>query len=232
MVVSDIYKRVIGNSVFNKNYFKHIQNLLVMSLEIIGNGAEAIIEREGNLVHKRRPAKAYRLKVIDTVLRTQRTRREAKVLQKLSAASFPAPKLVSTDDQEVITLSFLEGSKLRDIFAQKPVEHSKEIGKLIAELHKEGIVHSDLTTSNMIFSDDKIHLIDFGLSFFSIKPEDRACDLHLLARALESKHNEQFAVAWKHVVESYKQHFAEHEAVLARLEKVEKRGRNKQKINS
>ncbi len=200
-----------------------------MSLEIIGNGAEAIIERDGSVVHKRRPAKAYRLALIDSQLRSQRTKREAKVLQKLSAASFPAPKLVSSDDKELIAMSFLKGSKLRDIFAQKPVEHSKEIGKLIAELHTAGIVHSDLTTSNMIFSDDKIHLIDFGLSFFSVKPEDRACDLHLLARALESKHNEQFAVAWKHVVEAYKQHCAEHGLVLARLEKVEKRGRNKQK---
>ncbi|MDO8661588.1 MAG: KEOPS complex kinase/ATPase Bud32 [Candidatus Woesearchaeota archaeon] len=200
-----------------------------MSLEIIGNGAEAIIEREGNLVHKRRLVKAYRLPVIDSQLRSQRTKREAKVLQKLSAANIPCPKLVSTDEKELITMSFLDGPKLRDIFAQKPFEHSKEIGKLIAELHKVGVVHSDLTTSNMIFSENKIHLIDFGLSFFSVKPEDRACDLHLLARALESKHHEQFVVAWEQVVRAYKQTFPEHEAIFARLEKVEMRGRNKQK---
>ena len=37
---------------------------------------------------------------------------------------------------------------------------------------------------------DEISFIDFGLSFFSTKVEDKAVDLHLLKRALDSKHFE------------------------------------------
>ena len=194
--------------------------------EIIGNGAEAIIERDGLVVLKRRPVKVYRLVCIDERLRTQRTRREVKILKKLSAANIPAPKFISSDDKECISMSFLDGQKLRDIFTPA---HAKEIGILLAELHKAGIVHADLTTSNMIHSNGKIHLIDFGLSFFSEKPEDRACDLHLLARALESRHHEHFSQSWKDIIAAYAHHLPESNAVLARLEKVEQRGRNKQK---
>ncbi len=194
--------------------------------EIIGNGAEAVIERDGLVVLKRRPVKAYRLAFIDERLRTQRTRREVKVLKKLSSTNIPVPRFISSDDKECISMSFLEGQKLRDIFT---FEHAKEIGVLLAELHKAGIVHADLTTSNMIYSNGKIHLIDFGLSFFSEKPEDRACDLHLLARALESKHHEHFSRSWKDIIAAYAQTLPESDAVLSRLEKVEQRGRNKQK---
>ena len=42
-------------------------------------------------------------------------------------------------------------------------------------------------TNDMIY-DKKIYLIDFGLSLYSNKPEDKAVDLHLLKQALESKH--------------------------------------------
>ena len=63
----------------------------------IAQGAEAKLYREGNHILKNRFPKAYRIKEIDEKLRGFRTRREAKILQKLQAISFPAPKLLKND---------------------------------------------------------------------------------------------------------------------------------------
>jgi Kae1-associated kinase Bud32 len=76
---------------------------------------------------------------------------------------------------------------------------------------------------------DEIHFIDFGLSFFSDKPEDKAVDLHLLDRALESRHFDLYPECWKAVLEGYAKEYNESNSVIKRLEKVESRGRNKQK---
>lgn len=96
--------------------------------------------------------------------------------------------------------------RLDDIAAQ--------IGEAIAKLHDGGLSHGDLTTSNMLvrsgtnqlvskrlfkdvsdmFSYFTVHvfsqvLIDFGLSFTSTLPEDKAVDLYVLERALLSMHS-------------------------------------------
>ncbi len=192
--------------------------------ELIGHGAEARLFKVDNRVIKERPAKSYRLPVIDEKLRAQRTRREAKILGALKKAGIPAPELLNFSDETMkIDMSFIDGQKVRDVMS---VKLAKEIGNLVGLLHKNDIVHSDLTTSNMILK-DKIHLIDFGLSFVSKKVEDKAVDLHLLDRALESKHHEIYKECIKEVLEGYKETNPEADLVLQRLEIVQKRGRNK-----
>jgi TP53 regulating kinase-like protein len=81
----------------------------------------------------------------------------------------------------------------------------------------------------MIHCNGEVHFIDFGLSFVSEKIEDKAVDLHLLDRALESKHHEIYKECISAVIEGYKQGNPGWSEVLERLEKVEKRGRNKRK---
>ena len=44
----------------------------------------------------------------------------------------------------------------------------------------------------MIIKENKIYFIDFGLSFFSSRIEDRAVDLHLVKEALQSTHHEYY----------------------------------------
>jgi len=53
--------------------------------------------------------------------------------------------------------------------------------------------------------------------------------LHLLDRALESKHHEIYEECLKAVLEGYKEAYSDAEKVLSRLEKVNLRGRNKKK---
>jgi len=197
---------------------------------IIAQGAEAILRKQENSVIKERIAKEYRVPALDTKLRRSRTRREAKILEKLQDIGFPAPRLQKMDDKQMhLVMDFIEGPMLKEILHEKPVELSKEIGRKIGILHTHNIIHADLTTSNMIHAKNEVHFIDFGLSFVSNKVEDKAVDLHLLDRALESKHHEIYEQCINAALEGYKEGNPDWEAVFARLDKVEMRGRNKKK---
>jgi len=199
--------------------------------KIIGQGAEAILYKEDNTVLKDRISKDYRQANLDKSLRKARTRREAKVLTKLKEIGVPGPELLNMDDKNMqISMSFINGDKVRDILHKNHIELSKEIGRKVAKLHANNIIHADLTTSNMIL-DNEIHLIDFGLSFFSTKEEDKAVDLHLLDRALESKHHDIYEECIKAVLEGYQEDYPDAKIVLNRLEKVQLRGRNKKKTS-
>jgi TP53 regulating kinase-like protein len=197
--------------------------------EVIGKGAEAVIYKDNDIVTKDRVSKSYRHPVIDNNLRKFRTRREAKILDKLKKMNFPGPGLISSSDKDMkINMGFIEGKKLRDVLEQDYLVYSEEIGRLLGILHSHGIIHSDLTTSNMILK-DRIHFIDFGLSFFSDKAEDRAVDLHLLDRALESKHYKIHKQCMHFVIKGYKETCKTSAEVLKRLKQVQERGRNKNK---
>lgn len=196
-------------------------------MEQISSGAEAIIFRDGDAIVKERVVKDYRLKQIDDSLRKFRTRREAKVLGKLNDLGVRVPKLISMCDKNMkINMEFVSGSKLRDVLT---IEHGHEIGKMLAFMHKNDIIHGDLTTSNMILRSGELYFIDFGLSAFSSKVEDKAVDLHLLSRALESKHNSIFEACFEAVLKGYSSNYTDFSPVLLRLEKVAGRGRNKGK---
>ena len=136
------------------------------------------------------------------------------------------------DEKEQILIEKIDGKLVKDILEKKKYNRlSEEIGKKVAVLHNNLIIHGDLTTSNMIYSKE-IYFIDFGLSFFSEKAEDKAVDLHLLKEALESKHYKICEEAFKIVLESYKKEAKKSAETLKRLEKVEKRGRYRAKKRS
>ncbi|MEM3127316.1 MAG: KEOPS complex kinase/ATPase Bud32 [Candidatus Woesearchaeota archaeon] len=195
----------------------------------IGRGAEAIIEKNEKNVVKTRVLKSYRHKEIDDNLRKSRTRREAKVLEKASSLGFKVPSLKKMDDKQMtVEMEFLEGPKLRDVLDESPEKYSQEIGKKLALFHNHDIIHGDLTTSNMILHDNEIHFIDFGLSFFSTKLEDKAVDLHLLERTLESKHHLIFEQCMQAVLQGYGEHSNKAKEIIKRFQIVRARGRNKE----
>ncbi len=192
--------------------------------KLIATGAEAKIYQNKDKILKQRVSKGYRIEEIDKKLRKHRTKREATVYRHLQEHGF-VPKLLSTDKKENLEIEFIKGDKIRDVLEKEDyVDLSKRIGKKIKKMHDLGIIHGDLTTSNMIYSNKKIFFIDFGLSFFSQKIEDKAVDLHLLRHALESKHYTIYKECFKQVLKSYKD-----KEVINHLEKVESRGRNKGK---
>jgi TP53 regulating kinase-like protein len=103
-----------------------------------------------------------------------------------------------------------------------------EIGKAIGKLHKENIIHGDLTTSNMIYKDKKIFLIDFGLGYFNGKYEDKGVDIHLLKQALEAKHFKKWKTLFNEFEIGYRSiEPKEAEKVFNKMKAIEKRGRYK-----
>ncbi|MCK4589046.1 MAG: Kae1-associated serine/threonine protein kinase [Nanoarchaeota archaeon] len=210
----------------------------------IAQGAEAVLYQTKNSIIKDRLPKTYRHPHIDSQLRKFRTKREAKVIQKLKQLNFPAPNLIKVENQ-IIEMQHIPGKKVRDIFNKNYKKLAAEIGKKLAILHQNHIIHGDLTTSNMILGNRKfpssenqddfllfnkeIYFIDFGLSFFSERNEDKAVDLHLLERAMESKHFQVYPDCFKLALKSYQKHYPDAKQVLNRLETVKSRGRNKNK---
>lgn len=198
-------------------------------MEKIYQGAEAILFKDKNKVIKERISKSYRHQTIDFNLRAFRTRREAKVLEKLKQIGFPAPKVISLDDQKmVIEMDFIKGKKLKEVFEENYQELSQEIGKKIALLHQNNIIHGDLTTNNMILNKE-VYFLDFGLSFFSQKAEDKAVDLYLLSKCLETGHSSVFPHSFDLVLKAYCQEYPQNQEIIKRLSLVEKRGRHKKR---
>lgn len=200
-----------------------------MPKKLIAQGAEAKLFLENNQILKNRFKKSYRIKEIDEKLRGFRTRREAKILQKLRAINFTSPKLIKSDQKENLIVEKINGRLLKDVLEKNNYENlCSEIGEKIAILHNNSIIHGDLTTSNMLLN-KKIYFIDFGLSFFSEKAEDKSVDLHLLKEALESKHYRIWDNCFKCAIDAYKNNAKNSNITLKRLKIVEKRGRYRAK---
>lgn len=198
-------------------------------MKIIQQGAEAKIILQENSIIKDRILKSYRHVDLDKKIRKQRTKAEIKLLEKASKI-INCPKPEKQKDFDKIKMPFIEGERLSEelnkFTLKKQKEISKEIGKSIAKLHKEDIIHGDLTTSNMILKENKAYFIDFGLGYISRKIEDKAVDLHLLKQALEAKHFENWKVLLKEILKSYEKEYPEDaEKIFQRIKAIEKRGR-------
>ncbi len=195
---------------------------------IIAQGAEALLIKQGNTVRKQRVKKGYRLPILDEKLRKQRTRREIKSLEK-ARVLIPVPKVITSSPYE-ITLEYIKGKKLSESLdtLKNALQICVQIGKNLAKIHDANIIHGDLTTSNMILSpENKLYFIDFGLSFESSRPEDKAVDLHLIKEALEAKHFKKAEPFFNAIVKGYDTS-KNASLILQRLKAVEKRGRYKE----
>ena len=103
----------------------------------------------------------------------------------------------------------------------------KDIGEMIGRLHSNGIIHGDLTTSNIIIRNNKIYLIDFGLSMFSDRTEDQGVDIKLIKALLQSLHDPIAKKAFKAILQGYRNSIGDNETeeVLKVVKEIERRGR-------
>jgi len=193
---------------------------------ILAKGAEAVIIHRGKFVIKNRVNKGYRYPEIDKKIIKTRTKREKNLLEKASKL-INAPLPEETHEINIIKMPFIKGKKLSENLEKLNYKQiSGEIGKSIAKLHDKDIIHGDLTTSNMIWVEDKnLFFIDFGLGFISKRIEDKAVDLHLIKQALEAKHFSIHKECERIILEDYNS--KDKEKVLEQLKKVEERGRYK-----
>jgi len=196
-------------------------------------GAEAELRRTEFLgrpaVEKFRVPKAYRLPAMDEGLRRTRIRVEARLMAEARAAGVVVPVLYDIDlvDNKIV-MEFIEGPTVKEVLEEGgPRAHAtaKEVGRIAGRLHKAGIIHGDLTTSNMILRDGRIVMIDFSLGGKDASTEARGVDLHLLREALTSAHKDA-AAYYRDVLAGYRETFGKGaEEVVRKVKEIESRGR-------
>src|SRR5512138_196881 len=140
----------------------------------IGRGAEAVITLENGTVRKWRLPKGYRQRELDDRIREERTLREARITSEARRFGVPTPIICDVSQFE-LEMEHVVGKKLKDIIDP---ELSERVGEMVGRLHRGGIIHGDLTTSNMILRGDRVYLIDFGLAFYDLSVEAQGVDVH------------------------------------------------------
>ncbi|MFH1294649.1 MAG: KEOPS complex kinase/ATPase Bud32 [Candidatus Aenigmatarchaeota archaeon] len=199
-------------------------------MDIIKRGAEAILYIVDGKLVKERVTKGYRVAEMDDSLRKTRTKRESKLLSEASRAGVNTPRVFSTNGFSIV-MEWLNQSNLKQELnsmpLQKRLKMSRLMGESLAKLHSTDIIHGDLTTSNMIFKNDRLFFIDFGLSTRSKRVEDKATDLYLLYEALKAAHFSWLERGWKSILKAYSQKYEDASAVLKQLEKIKTRRRYK-----
>ena len=138
-------------------------------MEIIKRGAEAeiyVTEWKGRkIVIKRRIKKGYRIKELDEKIREQRTKKEALLMMSARKAGVSVPIIYDLHiNNKEIFMQYIDGQRIKDAIDEMDEKMQKkicgEIGKSIANLHKNGIIHGDITTSNMIWMNERLYFIE------------------------------------------------------------------------
>jgi TP53 regulating kinase-like protein len=195
-------------------------------MKLISEGAEAKIYATTLLgtdaIVKRRFPKQYRVEQLDTELRRQRTKTEARVLALASASGVRAPVLLLVDDFDIYM------SRVRGANLSKMLEHgipSKTLKKILigaganlGRMHAAGIAHGDYTPANIMVCGGKVCVIDFGLAAITVSVEEHALDILLMKRSLSS-------AAFSSFIAGYRQAYADSKKTESRLNSIERRGR-------
>ncbi|GAY40647.1 hypothetical protein CUMW_053560 [Citrus unshiu] len=212
------------------------------SLILIKQGAEARVFESTfvgrRCVVKERFSKKYRHPSLDSKITLKRLNAEARCMTKARRLGVSTPVLYAVDPvQHTLTFEYVEGPSVKDIFLEFGLHGIMEeqledialqIGNAIAKLHDGGLIHGDLTTSNMLIRSGKnqLVLIDFGLSFTSTLPEDKAVDLYVLERALLSMHSSCGNVMDR-ILSAYRKSSKQWSSTLNKLAQVRQRGRKR-----
>lgn len=193
-------------------------------------GAEAIVdlcEWMGiRVVVKTRIRKGYRVRELDESIRKSRTLREASFLNSAKKAGVETPFVYHVNPIEGwIIMSYVEGENLRNLqYSSVFPNLVNRLGIIVGRLHSASIVHGDLTPANVILSDNKLTLIDFGLGEYSNEVEKKAEDIYTLISSLAPIPDHETLV--KLFLEGYKSSAGESAIkVEERVKEIGKRGR-------
>ncbi len=209
----------------------------VTSQKLLKKGAEAslfLAEWHGKkVVMKKRLPKKYRPSKLDETIRTSRTSKEPQLMHEAKKAGVPTPTIFLVDRKNAtIVMEYINGIQVKKLLSKVSEPEKRrlciEIGRLIGRLHKAGIVHGDLTTSNMIQdADGKIFFVDFGLGEKTGELEAKGVDLHLMKRALQSTHFGFAEKCFEDVIEGYSEVVGVKDAkdALEKIREIERRGR-------
>ncbi len=186
-----------------------------LDLQPLHRGAEADLFLSQlppwKVVVKRRVRRAYRHEQLDASIRKERTIKEASAIRDAKIAGARLPSILGLDiERSTIIMTFIDGVVARDTIDTmsnaRRVSLLEELGRQVGFLHSAGIMHGDLTTSNIILPDDgKPFMIDFGMARKSTDHEDHGSDLHLLQRSLIATHALDPTSSLKRVAKGYRE---------------------------
>ena len=183
-------------------------------------------------VYKIRNPLPYRLKELDDTIRAQRTVHEAQLMHRAKESGVRTPYLYYVEPPNaLLVMEFIGGTRLTEKVASMPgsgIRHSfRRLGRLTALLHMAGIIHGDLTTSNILVNAGELVLIDFGLAIHSRRLEDRAVDLRLIKETLTGAHPAISTQALESLLDGYAEEVGEKylRAITKQVGEIERRGR-------
>ena len=200
-------------------------------------GAEASLYladwHQRRVIIKMRIPKKYRSPVLDEQIRSYRTVHEPQLIHEAKAAGVPTPLIYIVNVPESsITMEYIEGQQVKQLLntisKAKRYDICVKIGESIAQLHRNSLIHGDLTTSNMILNPKgKLFFVDFGLGEKNGELEAQGVDLHLLKRALQSTHYLFWEECFQSVLCGYTSVLGVElaEKVYEKIREIEKRGR-------
>jgi len=222
------------------------------NFKLFKQGAEACMYvgefLDQSAVVKQRFSKKYRHPALDLQLTKDRHRAEVRAVLKCKSIGVRTPVLYLADNatntivmeniQDSDTARDFINKNLQDKNNQQLEDICKKIGSVVAKLHLHGIIHGDITTSNVLITKDNnivtkdnnnnnIVMIDFGLSFMEGTPEDKGVDLYVLERAFLSTHpNTEHLFAL--LLASYKNKLGKQSGeVIKKFEEIRMRGRKR-----
>lgn len=186
-------------------------------------GAEAVITISGAMAEKRRVSKRYRVPALDKRLIAERTRAEARLIAAARKAGVPTP-VISDITTDGIRMEYVEGTLLTGNLSKTTVH---EAGRMVGKLHTAGIIHGDLTTSNLILraGDERCVLIDFGLSQVTSEIEQRGVDIRVFFQTLESTAPDWVDLLKTAFIAGYTETFEGAVDVIRREHEIGQRGR-------
>ncbi|KAL2935628.1 EKC/KEOPS complex subunit TP53RK [Bienertia sinuspersici] len=222
-----------------------------MGLVLLKQGAEARVFESTFVgrksIVKERFSKKYRHPTLDSKLTLKRLNAEARCMTKARKLGVATPVLFSVDPVlHTLMFEYVEGPMVKElllefgtngIVEERLQDIATQIGDSIAKLHDGGLIHGDLTTSNMLIRKDTNKLgevIDKG------PLKDKAVDLYVLERALISMHSSCGNVVgyagsypchmMERVLAAYRKSSKQWCSTLNKLAQVKQRGRKRSMV--
>lgn len=244
------------------------------NFQLITQGAEALVYKTSFLspdcpaALKIRPIKTWRHPTLDKRLTKQRITAEARVLVKCLREGIQVPRVLGADwEFGWLALEWIEGRTVKQVIRERKVgvEQDEEglvgllrrIGEVVGGLHAKGVVHGDLTTSNMMLRpataiatssplppplrgngeeeggqggsslEGDIVLIDFGLASQSATQEEDRAVDLYVLERAFGSTHPKEEELFSVVLEAYGSAYKGAKSTLKRLEDVRMRGRKK-----
>ena len=213
----------------------------ILRMKLLKRGAEGDVyetvwDSRRAVLKVRRP-KPYRDRRLDEAMRRKRTIREAEMLVLAKAAGVTAPLVYFVDVPAAsITMQYVQGRPAHSFAGRRLVGLCRSMGRAAGMLHRAGIMHGDLTTSNFIAlggggggdaGGGAVAAVDFGLASRTPRDEDHAVDLRLFKEILGSAHVDEMGPAWRAFLAGYGAAVgsARRERIVGIVADIEARGR-------